>query len=129
MNDSFPYFGMVEYQDQLYVEDIGNCCLSCGDDIGNVFYLIIRTNDVGQTSMLQFGPFVQNQEFKDYDSCACIYKRIRFDVGKIKKEIKSFINRKGTIISYAMQVELDEIKDKFFNICQEFFKMIGVELW
>lgn len=129
MNDHFSYFGVVEYQDQLYVDDIGNCNLSCGDDIGNVFYLIIRTNDVGQTLVLEFGPIVENQEFKDYTTCSCRYRKFSFDVGKIKKEIKSFINRKGTIISYAQQVEeIDEIKYKFFNIYQEFFKMIGVEL-
>ena len=127
MNGRIPYFGMMEYQDELFVEDIGNCCLRCGDDNGNVFYLIISTNEVGQTRVLSFGPTVENQEFKDYDGCSCYFSRFMFSVPSIRKTIKGFINRKGTHITYAEQVSIDEIKDKFFNIAEEFLKMIGVE--
>ena len=127
MDRSFSYFGVVAYQDQLYVEDTGNCCLSCGDDDGHVFYLIISTDDVGMCRVLEFGPISLVENFSDYRSCCCSYKKFAYNVTTIDKTIRGFINRKGFNITYAMQVTIDEVRDKIFNISEEFFNMIGVE--
>ena len=58
---TFDYMERVVVDGQLEVEDIGQCVIQANNDIGEEFYLIIKT-DLGWTEILEYGPCVPDME-------------------------------------------------------------------
>ena len=118
MRKTFDYWVVTQAQAQLDIEDIGNTCIQVfGGTIANhgEYILIIRTNDVGITRVLSYGP-VYDEEKSDLplNHCTCSYQRLEYDGYKVNGIIKDFL--KNTKAFQAEEVEFDDIKDKLKNL-------------
>ena len=56
MKANFEYDYKYQPMDSVSIEDIGNCCLSASNDIGE-FYFFISRSVLGVTRILEYGPF------------------------------------------------------------------------
>ena len=124
MNGRFQYFTEISKLGELMIDNIGDCCLSCGDDLGNVFYLAIKTADIGIVHCLEFGPLTMDGDFVPTISY-CKYESFQYNESAIKKKIGSFLNRRDYLITYADCIDIETIKEKMIDIPTYFHQKVG----
>lgn len=61
MNSDIKFNRQSTYVDCLYVENIGNCALEALDELGQYYYIIVKTVQ-GQSHILSFGPVIPDLE-------------------------------------------------------------------
>ena len=99
---------------EIIVEDIGNTCIEAMNDNGILFYLIIRTNDIGWTKVLYYGPV--NEAVGCPHECKCELNSFEYNEYKINKIIRSFLTDPKKRVTSAVEVDPYEIKDKLKDI-------------
>lgn len=110
---TFEYLQRVIVDAQLDVENIGECVISGRNDIGEEFYLIIKT-ELGWTEVLEYGPCVPDLELLPYNYNIS-YNRFEFNQGKLERIIDKFLNNPKRFISQAQVVELQDIMPFLVN--------------
>lgn len=103
------YFLETIVNGSLEVENISNCAIEANDDIGNFYYLIIRTK-MGISNVLEFGPV------SEYDSPSTAYqkfKRAEINEGKLKKIVSDFLNNELRKITQAKEISFEEAYEKY----------------
>lgn len=114
MNGSFEYFYEKRVNAQLDIENTGNCAIEANDDLGNCYYLIIKTQ-LGQTIILEAGPYIPDLNILE-KSCSICYSRIEYDERKINKVINSFLNNPYRMITQAQEIGEQEVYKNCINI-------------
>lgn len=51
MEATYQYMQNVTYMDSINIENIGECCLACYNDLGEAYYLWVTTS-LGMTKVL-----------------------------------------------------------------------------
>lgn len=104
---TFDYMQVITVGAQLEVKDIGDCCILGRDDLGQEYYLIVKTK-MGTSNIVEYGPACP-----DFDllpkSVKYTFDRIDYSEFKIEKRIEKFLT--GHPITYAQVVELEEIAE------------------
>lgn len=108
---NFSYCNEVTQTADIEIDRLGNCVLRGLDILTNRYYLIIKTDDIGNTKILQCGPYA------DYElsSLSIQYKKIDFQESKLKRIIDSFLNNPKAEIIQAEQISIDEVFDEIKN--------------
>ena len=110
---TFEYLQRVVVESELNVDNIGQCVILGRNDIGEEFYLIIKT-ELGWTEVLEYGPFTPDLALLPLNYNIS-YSRFEYNEGKLERIIDKFLNNPKRMISQANVVELSEIIDFLVN--------------
>ena len=110
---TFEYLERVVVEAQIDIENIGDFNLLCRNDIGEEFYMIVRT-ELGWTELLEYGPYSPDLELLPLNYTVK-YSRFEYNQGKLERAIDKFLNDPKRMISQAQIVEFDEIRDFLVN--------------
>lgn len=112
MEATYKYMPNVSYMDSINIENIGECCLECCNDLGEAYYLWITTS-LGMTKVLQYGPELDGIT-PPY--CSYFFQQFQYSEMKIDKLIAKFIGDPKKAISQIQQVDPSEIIDKLIDL-------------
>ena len=115
MRKSFDYLYLLQAQNSLEVEDIGNTCIHILNDAGYEWYMIIST-ELGETQIKTFGPF--HVDMPNYFNRGFNYNYtcIEYKESRISNMIDNFINDGKKLISQAIVCEKEEAYEKLSKI-------------
>lgn len=110
---NFEYFFTRMATGELEVEDLGNCIIEAGDDLGQLYFLKIDTN-LGWSRIFEYGPCTPDfQELPK--SVICTFDREEFNEIKLSNRIKQFLNVPKRNITQARTIDdetlFDSVKD------------------
>ena len=108
MKGQYSYMKQVSYLDSISIDDIGNCIIQANTDLGDVWYLVIRTV-LGVSRIFCAGPISDGVNL----TCSYSFQQIDYDDSKIDKLISKFI---GTHYDFT------QISVVSFNDCQDVVK-------
>ena len=91
----------------LEIDDIGNCCLLCRNDIGEEFYLITKTV-MGWIEVIEYGPCTPDLDILPF-SVQLLYDRFEWNQYKLEKRIDKFLNNPKRAITQAEVSSLDVV--------------------
>ena len=111
---TFDYLQRVIVDGQLDVENIGQCTIQANSDLGEEYYLIIRTS-LGFTELLEYGPCVPDFLPQLQANYQINYSRIEYNQGKIERAIDRFLNNPKRMITQAKIIELEDIREFLVN--------------
>lgn len=112
MEATYNYLPTTAYGDSINIENIGECCLECCNDIGEVYYLWVTTS-LGMTKILQYGPYYDGIAPQN---CLYYYQQFQYNEQKIDRAISKFIGDQKKAISQIQQVEPTDILDKIVDL-------------
>lgn len=104
---TFEYLQRVIVDGEVEVPDIGNCTLQGRNDIGEEFYLIIKS-ELGWVECAEYGPITPDLMQLPL-TYTINYSRFEYNQGKIERIIDKFLNNPKRMISQAQIVELQDI--------------------
>ena len=103
----FEYMQVITVGAELEVQDIGDCCILGRDDLGQEYYLVVKTK-MGATNIKEYGP--ATPDFGALPkSVKYTFDRIDYSEFKIEKRIDKFLN--GHPITFAEVVQLEDIRE------------------
>ena len=110
---TFEYLQRVVVEGELEVDNIGDCVLQANDDLGNEYYLIVKTL-LGTTEIIEYGPLVPDLSIlpANYN---IKYSRAEYNQGKIERAIDKFLNDGKRSITQAKVVTLEDITEFLVN--------------
>ena len=115
----FEYLHRITVEAELDVDDIGQCCIRGRNDLGEEFYLIIRT-DLGFTEQITYGLVVPDLEILPFN-VSMQYSRYEYSQSKIERQIDKFLNDPKKLITQADVIEYEEIVDPIkTSLCKIF---------
>ena len=114
MTGIFDYQIEIRKNAQLIVDDVGNTTIRALNDFGEEYFLIIRTNDVGSTRILSYGPY--NEDVEVPRSCVASFEKMDYEEYKLKSKIGKWLTEYKKSITSAMEVDIEEIRDKLKNL-------------
>jgi hypothetical protein len=110
---TFDYLARVVIDGQLDVENIGDCTIVTRNDLGEEWYLLIKT-DMGWTEVIEYGP--AHPDFNLLPtSVTQTYNRFEFNQGKLTRIIEKFLNEPKRMISQAEVSRPEMIMGKIVN--------------
>ena len=116
MSRCFEYFFTRTAVGELDVDDIGNCVIEAGDDIGQLYYLKIDTK-LGWSRIFEYGPCTP--DFSELPkSVICNFDREEFNEIKLYNRIKLFLNAPKRNITQARLIEDEELFDSVIDIIE-----------
>ena len=114
MDKNFKYSTVIKKENDIQVEDIGNCAILANDDLTKTWCIIVKTVS-GWTEVFEFGPV-----FPDiYDlpnSVKFVYSRFPYKEASVSRAIDKFLNRSDANITQAVQVTPEEAKSIIRNL-------------
>lgn len=105
---TFEYLQRVVVDAQIDIENIGECVLVGRNDLGEEYYLIIRT-DMGWTEQINFGPVTPEVDILPFN-INLTYARFEFNQTKLMRAIDKFLNDPKKLITQADVVEMGSIQ-------------------
>lgn len=120
---TFEYLQRVVIDAQLDVDNIGDCTILGRNDIGEEFYLIVRT-ELGWTEIFEYGPYIPDLNMLP-NNYNIKYSKIEYNQGKLERIIDKFLNDPKKVISQAQVVELYEIREFLVNPIDIAFNNVG----
>ena len=115
---TFEYFFVAKCNGELEIDDISNCAIVARNDIGNEYYLLIKTI-YGETTILEYGP-AQPDFMNIPDYVNINYRKFSFDQNKISSIIEKFINNPRNIITQVTLESTNYILDNIKNLTEPF---------
>lgn len=112
----FEYFYVQSINASINIDDIGNCAIAAYTDLGEVYYLVIKTL-LGTTMVFQYGPLVDGSDIL-HKSVNCSFKRIGFKESAIQKVITNFLNNPYAKITQAVEITPEEAYENCINIIE-----------
>lgn len=106
---TFEYLQRIIVDAQLDVDNIGECVILGRNDLGEEFYLIIRT-DMGWTEQINFGPVTPEIDILPFN-INLTYARFEFNQTKLMRAIDKFLNDPKKMITQADVIEMDLIQE------------------
>lgn len=110
---TFEYLQRVIVDAQIDIENIGDCAVLGRNDVGEEFYIIIKT-ELGWTELLEYGPIVPDFDLLPYNY-NITYSRIEYNQTKIERAIDKFLNNPKRVISQAEVVNVNDIRHLLIN--------------
>lgn len=120
---TFEYLQRVIVDAQLDVENIGECVLRGRNDLGEEFYLIIKS-DMGWTEQINFGPVTPEVDILPFN-ISLTYARFEFNQAKLMRAIDKFLNDPKKMITQADVIELGEIQEHIQDALFKIFPTLG----
>lgn len=111
MEATYNYLPNTTYFDSINIENIGECCLECCNDLGEYYYLWVTTS-LGMTKILQYGPYVDSII---PNNCYYSFQQFQYNDQKIDKSISKFISDPKKALSQIRQVEPCDIIDNIID--------------
>ncbi len=108
------YFLETVVNGSLDIENISNCAIEANDDLGNFYYLIIRTK-MGVSNILEFGPI------NVYDITGTAYqkfKRAEINEKKLQRIIYDFLNNDLRKITQAQEISFETAYEKYPSLLE-----------
>lgn len=102
------YFLETVVNGSLEIEDYANCAVEANDDIGNFYYIIVKT-DLGISNILEFGPI---NKYEKPGTAYTKYKMTETNEKKIKTAISELLNNSFRKITQAKEISIEEALDK-----------------
>ena len=118
----FEYSQRVVVDAELDVDNIGNCCLRAFNDLGEAYYLIIKT-ELGYTETLEYGPCLVDLEMLQ-NNYQIKYSKFDYNEGKLERIIDKFLNEGKRAISQAEVCDLADIFENLVNPIDKVFPHI-----
>lgn len=112
MEATYEYMPNVTFMDSINIENIGECCLECYNDLGEGYYLWITTS-LGMTKVLQYGP---ETDGITPAYCSYSFQQFQYNEVKIDKLINRFITDPKKVITQIQQVDPCDIMDKLTDL-------------
>lgn len=103
----FDYMQVITVGAQLEVDEVGDCCILGRDDMGQEYYLIIKTL-MGTSNIVEYGPAVPDLELLP-KKVTYKFDRDDYNENKLSKRIEKFLV--SYPITYAECVELGDIHE------------------
>ena len=103
----FDYMQVITVGAQLEVDEVGDCCILGRDDLGQEYYLVIKTH-MGCTNIVEYGPAVPDLELLP-KKVTYKFDREDYNENKLSKRIEKFLV--SYPITYAECVELEDIHE------------------
>lgn len=116
---TFEYLQRIIVDAQLDVENIGECIILGRNDLGEEFYLIIRT-DMGWTEQINYGPVTPDVDILPFN-ISMNYARFEFNQTKLMRAIDKFLNDPKKMITQAEVVELNDVQDAIVDSVSKIF--------
>lgn len=110
----FEYLARVVIDATLEVDDPGNCVILGRNDLGQEYYLVIKTV-LGNTFVVSYGPITPDIEDLP-QSVGYWYEHFEFDARKIHKLIDKFLNDSRKAITQAEVTDIDSVKTNFKDL-------------
>ncbi len=110
---TFDYLQRVVVEGQLTVDDIGQCVILGRNDLGEEYYLLIRT-ELGFTEKIEYGPATPDIDILPFN-VNLNYSRFEFNQYKIEKTIDRFLNDPKRGITQAEVVDIESVRDLIVN--------------
>lgn len=110
----FEYFYVQSINASIDIDDIGNCAIAAYTDLGEVYYLVIKTI-LGTTMIFQYGPLVDGSDIL-HKSVNCSFKRIGYKDTAIQKVINNFLNNPYAKITQAIEISPEEVYENCIDI-------------
>lgn len=107
MTGHFSYVFIQTSQDTIDIEDIGNCYIETCNDVGEFFYLAIRTC-LGISRVTEYGPYSDGIRL---ENVACSFYQFEYNEKKLSRIIYNFLNNQGRNITQARELEEHEYKN------------------
>lgn len=120
---TFEYLQRIIVDAQLDVDNIGECVLLGRNDLGEEFYLIIRT-DMGWTEQINFGPVTPEVDILPFN-INLTYARFEFNQAKLMRAIDKFLNDPKKMITQADVIEVDSIQEGIQASIMKIFPNMG----
>lgn len=114
MEASFQYFYTQQATGQLDVKDLGNCAIEACNDLGNHYYLVIRTQ-LGQSEIFEAGPFCLDIPILE-KNCSISYKKIEYNESKLSGIVTKFLNNPYREITQSREINEEEVYPNCINI-------------
>lgn len=111
MRGFFDYFYTTKVNAQLCINNIGNCAIKANDDIGNNYFLLIKTK-MGSTFIIEYGPY--NSELKP-NHVSYLFDKLDYNEYKIEKRIEKFLTSPSRCITQAEEVDEKDIIEYFMS--------------
>lgn len=105
---TFEYLQRIIVDAQLDVDNIGECVILGRNDLGEEFYLIIRT-EMGWTEQINYGPVTPDIDILPFN-INLNYSRFEYNQSKLMRSIDKFLNDPKKMITQADVVEYDSIE-------------------
>lgn len=102
----FNYYYDTIAMASIDVEDIGNCAIEAHTDLGEFYYLLIRTN-LGISTIVTYGPIVPDIDLLP-KVVNCRFERIEFKDTKLVAVINKFLTNPYYKITSANELEYEE---------------------
>lgn len=120
---TFEYLQRIVVDAELTIDNIGDCVVVCNNDLGEEFYLIIKT-ELGWTEVLEYGPYAPDFEQLPVNY-SVKYSRFEFSQFKLERLIDKFLNDGKRAITQARVTELAEVYDNLVNPIDKVFPTKG----
>ena len=114
MTRTFEYMARVVVDNDITIDDIGNCSLKANNDLGKEWYLIIST-ELGWTEVFEVGPIIPDVRELPV-AVNWSYKRIEYSESKVSNIIDRFLNDGYRGITQVQQISKEEAKSNFRNL-------------
>lgn len=113
MTMEFKYLYEMQATGSVGVEDIGNFCMSCTNDLFQEYILVVKT-ELGVTQVFTFGPWLVDSQYPVYN-CSLSLTKFDYSSSKIEKIVDKLLNS-GIPISQATVITLEEAKDRIVDL-------------
>lgn len=110
---TFEYLQRIVVDAQLDVDNIGECVLRGRNDLGEEYYLIVRT-DMGWTEQINYGPVTPDIDILPFN-INLSYSRFEFNQTKLMRAIDKFLNDPKKMITQADVIEISDIRENIID--------------
>lgn len=111
---NFDYDFHLTPMDSFDVEDIGNCCISASNDVGEFYFFISRTV-LGITRIMEYGPF-KDGSFPLH--AEWFFDQFDYNEKKLYNRIDKFLNNRNRVITQVSEEKYEDVKDKIINFME-----------
>lgn len=109
------------FNQQLDIEDPGNCCIKCENDAWMTYYLVIKTIR-GRSFCFEYGPIAPDTDELSEDFYVK-YSSMKFNEKKLFGKISGFLNDPKKEISSAVDDLAENAYDDFPEVVELFQKI------
>ena len=120
---TFEYLQRIIVDGQLDVDNIGDCVIQANTDLGEEYFLIIKT-ELGWTEILDYGPCVPDLDLLPLNY-NIKYSRIEYNQSKLERVIDKFLNDPKRAITQAKVTTLEDIYECLINPIDKVFPCKG----
>lgn len=108
------YFLQTIVNGSLEIENVKNCAIEANDDMGNYYYLIIKTN-MGISNVLEYGPV---NKYEISGTAYQKFKRAEINDIKLKKIVSDFLNNELRKITQAKEVPFEVAYENYPSLLE-----------